>query len=107
MGRVSDIKSLRKEIEAGRRDRADCLANVRHAVAEIRQEVGALRDTLVAENRACHAAWYGKHGSITPAVGAVVGVKTQLVARLVNSRVASTKVTKRRMVKVQKKKKKK
>lgn len=103
MGRVSDIKNLRKEIEVGRRDRANCLANVKLAVSDIRHEVGAFRDALAAENKACHLAWYGNRGSIIPAVGDVGSVKTQSVTPLVNLRVASTKSTKRRVAKVQRK----
>ena len=59
MSRTEDLGRLRGEIQAGRRDRMEFVANLTRTVAAIRKTVAGRRKRFMDENRAAHAAWFG------------------------------------------------
>ena len=60
MSRTEDFGRLREEIQAGRRDRRELVADLSmEFVANLRRTVAGLRKRFMDENRAAHAAWFG------------------------------------------------
>ena len=60
MSRTEDFGRLREEIQAGRRDRRELVADLSmEFVANLRRTVAGLRKGFMDENRDAHAAWFG------------------------------------------------